>query len=79
MVSQLPFYILANFKQTNMFVYGVYRAETSNHILQYLWDVVTCLCPWNLFLAKKLLIYILMMLASKYIIIMGISYAFYLW
>ena len=25
---------------------------TSNYILQYLWDVITCPCPWDLLLAQ---------------------------
>ena len=30
----------------------VSRAGTSNYIPQYLWDVITCPCPWYLFLAQ---------------------------
>ena len=32
------------------------RAETSNYILQILWDVITCPCPWYLPLAQQSLI-----------------------
>ena len=28
------------------------RARTSNYIPQYLWDVITCLCPWYLLLIQ---------------------------
>ena len=31
----------------------VSRARTSNYIPQYLWDVITCPCPWYLILAHK--------------------------
>ena len=30
----------------------VSRAGTSNYIPQYLWDVITCPCPWYLLLAQ---------------------------
>ena len=30
----------------------VARAETSNYMQQCLWDVITCPCPWYLFLAQ---------------------------
>ena len=30
----------------------VSRAGTSNYITQYLWDVITCPCPWYLHLAQ---------------------------
>ena len=29
----------------------VSRAEASNYTLRLLWDVITCPCPWYLFLA----------------------------
>ena len=29
------------------------RAEKNNYIPQYLWDVITCPCPWYLLLAHK--------------------------
>ena len=29
----------------------VLRAGTSNYIPQYMWDVMTCVCPWYLLLA----------------------------
>ena len=31
----------------------VSKLETSNYIPQYLWDVITCPCPWYLLLAHK--------------------------
>ena len=31
----------------------LWRAGASNDIPSYLWDVITCLCPWNLPLAHK--------------------------
>ena len=31
----------------------VSRTGTSNYIPQYLWDVITCPCPWYLLLAHK--------------------------
>ena len=31
---------------------AVSRAGTSDHILQILWDVITCLCPWYLLLPQ---------------------------
>ena len=31
----------------------VSRAGTSNYIPQYLWDVITCPCPWYLLLAQS--------------------------
>ena len=30
----------------------VSKTGTSNYITQYLWDVITCPCPWYLFLAQ---------------------------
>ena len=34
-----------------LFQKQVSRAGTSNYIPQYLWDMITCPCPWYLFLA----------------------------
>ena len=59
----VPWTLLSGNENASLF-YGIYcmsgvfcqkkvsRTRTSNYIPQYLWDVITCRCPWYLLLAQ---------------------------